>query len=401
MRGVFQLGCAVDKLFFYEDELAMIHLSCLKICRLTFLVFLFSNITFGQDDVPMFSPAPRGAIDWLQIRPNFYDTKLTDEQKTLLAPLQEDLLAHESFLKQKNTGIFRLHPKGKYEITGRTVSVNDASKLRLPIIGGGAYYSFTEKTNKFGPWSDLYLDKHRLNTFGTSRAIGILTELGDVPLAAVSLTTPGLNFLANLNAPQTYGDLKELVEKTSHGFMVGDFSYRSVSDVRPNTTYVLRSILYKKNGIVVFPYEPYHRLHPATIAYDGSDSLIVFRVIRRHQDDSVTILWKRLQTFKTPKIKDSFQAYAQDRVRQLLSEHLVKGMSPAQVIAFLDANNIEHTEYVEAIEKNQTAPEVKGQVLATIPNIERKMRTVFDLEIRLSFNEKQELMTWVVEKNRR
>jgi hypothetical protein len=392
------------------------------------LLLLLPIISFGQDDVPMFSPPPRGSLDWLRIRPNFYDTKLTAEQKALLAPLPEDQSANQVFLKQKNTGIFRLHPKGKYEISSRTVSVNEPLQTRLPILGGGAYYSFTEKTNKLGPWSDIYLENGRLYALVTGKtigvpnklddlspandgyglyagrsrnAVGLLTELSDLPLASVTLTTPGVEFLNKLSPPQTYADLVELTEKISQGFTVGDFAYRSVIDVRLERTYVLRSILYKRNGVVVYPYEPYHRLQLKSLAYDGSDTLVAFRIIRRHTDGSVTILWKRLQAFRASKIKGNFQQYTFDAIKQLFNQQIVKGMKLTQIVAFLDANNIEHSDYVEASANKGKAPENQGFVSVTLPEIERKAFAVYDLTIYFFFNEKRELINWSGEKIRR
>lgn len=406
----------------------MTHLPRLNPHLLIFLIALFPINIFGQDDVPMFSPSPHGAIDWFRIRPNFYDTKLTDEQKALLAPLPEDRVTYEAFLKQKNTGIFRIHPRGKYEITGRTISVADAAKMNLPILGGGAYYSFTEKTNKLGPWSDIYLENNRLYALVTGKtigipnpsddlsslpnehglyagrsrnAVGILTELGDVPLAAVNLTTPGLDYLTKLAAPKKYADLVELSEKTSQGFTIGQFTYRSASDVRLHTTYALRSMLYKRGGLMVFPNEPYYRLRLFSLGYDGSDILVAFRIIRRHEDGSLTILWKRLQSFEAAKIKDSFQQYTYDTIKQLLDQQLVKGMSYTQVMAFLDANHIEHTEYVETSEVHNNVSVNSGTVIATIPKIERGIAVTFDLHIQFVFNDKRELVKWVLKKSRK
>ncbi|MEW6126343.1 MAG: hypothetical protein AB1757_04705 [Acidobacteriota bacterium] len=409
----------------------MKNLSYSKIWLFIFLIAFSPTGIFGQDVLevtPNFTPSPRGAVDWFYTRPNFYDTKLPPEQKALLAPLPEDQTAHESFLKQKNTGIARLQPQGRYAITGRTVSVHETVKMRLPILGGAAYYSFTEKTNKLGPWSDLYLannrfyaavtgktmgvlsdqdnvalgnDGHGLYTVRSRYAVGALTQLGDIPLASVTLSTPGVVFLTKLSPPKNYVGFVQLTEDLAQGLTVGDFTYRFVSEVKPDTTYLFRSILYKRDGAVVEPNEPYHRFKRLyNLAYDGSDVLVAFRVIRIHENGSVTILWKKLQSFGASTIKGNAQKYTYNDIKQLLKQQLIKGMTITEVIAFLDVNKIEHLDYVETSEVRNNRSENSGIIDASIPEIERIIDARFELRIRFSFNEKRQLVSWTMKKIR-
>jgi hypothetical protein len=407
----------------------MTRIPYLKICLSIFFTFLTSGSVFGQiDDTPPLTPSPPRNWDWFGSKKNFYDTKLTEEQKAMLAPLPQDVALHGAFLKQKDTGIVRLHPRGKYEITGFTVSVDEHTKMKLPILGGGAYYTFIERTNGFGPWSEIYMDNDRLYTFVASKvlggsgklddtpltreennpysvrsgkALGILTKLGDVPLASVTVTTPGLDFLIRLSPPQNYAELFELSLKSSRGFAAGNFTYGSAGDITPDTTYVLRSILYPKPGIEVHPDEPYYRVRLTMLGYGGSDILVAFRIIRRHEDGSITLLWKRLEKFRKPKLKSASQKYTYSDVEQLISKGMAKGMSLSQVITFLETHNIERLNYVEVSQEAGMAPEIKGFVFAAIVEIEQKAQIFFDVYMRFAFNEKEELMNWTVQKNRR
>jgi hypothetical protein len=408
----------------------MNNLSFSKAALVIFVIAFFPTDILGQEDSEVIlnrAPEPRGSVDWLMSRPNFYDRKMTAEQQALFVPLPEDQVAHASFLKQKNTGIVHLQPQGRYAITGRTVSINEPAKVRLPILGGGAYYSFTEKTNKLGPWSELYLannrfyvavtgktmgvlsdqdnvalgnDGHGFYTISSRYAVGLLTELGDLPLASVTVKTPGLDFLTKLAPPKKYADLAELIEKVSQGFTVDNFTYRLASEVKLNTTYVLRSILYKKDGWLVEPSEPYHRLYLSNLGYDGSDVLAVFRFNRLHEDGSITILWKRLHTSGASKITGRTQKHTYDSIKQLLNEQLTKGMTLTQVIALLDVNKIEHGEYFEISEVRNNRSENSGRVDASIPEIERRVDARFELRIRFTFNEKRELVDWIMKKIR-
>ncbi len=74
------------------------------------MLLLFASISAQRDGG---APSPPAAVSYFNTRPNFYDTKLTEAQKVLLAPLTEDLTMFADFLRQENTGLFRLHPKGK------------------------------------------------------------------------------------------------------------------------------------------------------------------------------------------------------------------------------------------------------------------------------------------------
>ena len=55
----------------------------------------------------------------------------------------------------------RLLPRGLYEFSG-TIDANRDPDTVLPILGGGAYYSFTEQTHNLGPWSEISLQEGKL-----------------------------------------------------------------------------------------------------------------------------------------------------------------------------------------------------------------------------------------------
>src|SRR5215475_5541105 len=75
---------------------------------------------------------------------NSLNKELSKKEKELLSPSAEDRAAFAEFLKQRNTGLIRLLPRGLYE-------------GMLNIRGGGAYYSFTRLTNEYVYGSDIEL----------------------------------------------------------------------------------------------------------------------------------------------------------------------------------------------------------------------------------------------------
>ncbi|HKP10459.1 MAG TPA: hypothetical protein VJZ91_00060, partial [Blastocatellia bacterium] len=230
----------------------------------------------------------------------FYNRKLTEEQKKLLAPAAEEQAAHRDFLRQDHTGLIRLLPRFKYEFNVTVAA--DRPDLILPIRGGGAFYSFIERKHAFGPWSEITLKEGWLIVGFQPQSLGLMTMLGDVPLESVTAATPGVDYLARLTPPTERAVARDQSLRNFQGFAVAGRSYNAILPAVVNQTYVLRSTVYKKEGrLRVTPgggsvYIP----HP--YEYGGADQLIAFRVLSAGDDGSVTVLWKRLQKFSPPKI---------------------------------------------------------------------------------------------------
>lgn len=324
---------------------------------------------------------------------------MTEAQKKLLSPSPETQTTFGRFLREANTGLFRLLPAGRFEFN-HTVAADRDPDTVMPILGGGAFYSFTEKTHKFGPWSDIHLRGARLVAGPTSKAIGILTNLGDVPLDSVDINTPRLGFIARLAAPQTYSELADLHRRAFQGFEENGSEYGSVITTTPDVTYALRSISYKRDGYLVNPNEPYTRLDISRLGYDGSDILIAFRIVRRGEDGSLEILWRRLQRYKNPKLKGEPQIHSLESLRLSIERELSRGSRLTAVIAFLDLNGIEHSGYVEGYHDENAASGTTGIVNATVPRIERRSRAIFGLQLQFYFNDKKELIDYGLKKFR-
>ena len=230
----------------------------------------------------------------------FYSKKMTDAQKKMLAPSQEDQAAFAEFLKQSNTGLVKLLPSGQHEL-GYTVSVKEDPDAVLPIRGGGAYYSFSEKTHSFGPWSEICSKEGHFITGFASETLGLVTSLGDVPLESVTLSSEGVNYLSNYVPPKSYKEAQMERNRQFVGFNINNFTYRAIIPIALNTTYVVRSISYEKRGRLIGGALSLYVPHP--YEYEGADVLLAFRVVRQAEDGSATLLWKRLKKFPTPKVK--------------------------------------------------------------------------------------------------
>ena len=230
------------------------------------------NKTRGQN-YPLYRELPKTKIE-------YSEKSLTSAQKKLLEPAPEDYLAFADFLRQPDTGLIRLMPKGKYDANG-TVSADDPMMDKsLPIPGAGAFYSFTKKTHVLGPNSDIGFADDMFHTGFAGEALGLVTVLGDVPLESVNSNTQRVDSLASFAPPISRAERLDQMDKLEEGIKVGSYYLRSTLIALPKMTYALRSI-----------------------AYDRSDVLIAFRVVRQDGDGSLIILWKKLQEFRKSKLK--------------------------------------------------------------------------------------------------
>jgi hypothetical protein len=109
----------------------------------------------------------------------------------LLAPSEHDRLDHEDFLKQSKTGLIRLLPREVYD--WRTYNTPNQIQMR----GGGAYFSFSNRSHTYGYASDLELDHNRFTVGFAGADYGMLIRLGDVPLDSIAEDDPRLIYMAN------------------------------------------------------------------------------------------------------------------------------------------------------------------------------------------------------------
>ena len=180
----------------------------------------------------------------------FYSKKMTEAQKKLLAPAPEDQAAYRDFLRQPHTGLVRLMPRGQYEFSPTIDASRDPDTV-LPILGGGAFYSFTERTHNFGPWSEISFQGDKLIVGFTSQSLGLMMALGDVPLDSVTQATPGVEYLTQFKPPTALDEATEQRQRDFQGFEVDAHRYQSTWAAALKRTYVVRSVIYKKEGRLI------------------------------------------------------------------------------------------------------------------------------------------------------
>lgn len=190
--------------------------------------------------------------------------KLSVLEKEFLEPSPEDKAAFAGFLQQPDTGLTRLLPREKY-----------GQKMTIP--GGGFVYSFRRLTHEYGYGSDISLEQDRFNVGFAGADYGFFTSLGDVPLQDATLDHPGLQYMIEYKVPSSMNELYKEKRRTGESFESGGFKYGKSIAAFDKTTYALRSIELR-----------------------DADTIIAFRVVRRDDDGSFTLLWKILKRFSAP-----------------------------------------------------------------------------------------------------
>lgn len=205
------------------------------------------------------------------------------KEKRLLAVAPEDLQQNARFLSQPETGAFRLLP---FYPPGKVISANSQDiDWRRGFSAFASAYSFTKKKHGHGVngkgdpyfgWSDLRLKDGVLTAGIMAESIGVMVQLGDVPLEELTPQTAGVVELITLVQPRNNAEAFAFFAKHLSGYRRNGFTYGSKMSAVLNRTYVLRSMLN-------------HR----------ADQLIAFRVVRL-DDEGLTIVWKKLQEYTKP-----------------------------------------------------------------------------------------------------
>jgi len=192
------------------------------------------------------------------------------EQK-VLAVADSDRAEFAAFLSQPHTGIIRLLPRETYD---------GSAKRALAIRGGGAYYSFVRKTHEYGYGSDIELAQNYLSVGFAGADYGLLLNLGDVSLEQVANDHVATRALLDYTPPVREAEVRAENRKLWQGIELSGFTFKGRVPAKVSNTYLLRSI-----------------------SMDTSDTMVVFRIVRKDTDGSLILIYKVLKTFPKPKME--------------------------------------------------------------------------------------------------
>lgn len=237
---------------------------------------------------------------------------------------------YKELLDDKKTHLTRLQPDkncyGKYQVS---VEQLERCSNVIPIPGGGALYSFrsalkfpkqslvmvliedemilttskpTQGFEQVDWWNIRFINDKFIVQNSNMR--GIISEIGDVDLKSIDLTSKELEFLNNFKQKDTLPEIKEQSDALKNGISFNNFVYSNTSPVKVNSTYVLRSIDYGSIiGQTMFlkQYPPAKQLKmKKSFVDERADLTIAFKVVGREDDGSVIILWKELKAGPLP-----------------------------------------------------------------------------------------------------
>jgi hypothetical protein len=109
----------------------------------------------------------------------------------------------------------------------------------------------------------------------------LLIALGDVPLESVNLETYGVTALTEIVPPDSYSEILLARRRTNRSAPgLEGLRYGQFLPVAVNMTYVMRST-----------------------SNERADLIIGFRVIRKDENGSVTLIWRELKVYPKPSWK--------------------------------------------------------------------------------------------------
>lgn len=222
--------------------------------------------------------------------------KPTKEELKTLAPNAEDIRKYADFLKNEKAGITKLAVDfGCADNPSVVVATPDCLLYTMP--GAGSSYSFRVNNYRLRRLADLTFTNNSFQTTGVLTH-GILVNLGDVALEQISLQTKGVKFLLDFPPTIEYEQATATESRLIAGIEQNGFVYRSGLAAEENRTFFLRSIAYRGASLRAIQGVTYNELD-----FDKREDIFVaFRIIRKDDDGSITILWKELDSKKSPKI---------------------------------------------------------------------------------------------------
>jgi hypothetical protein len=181
----------------------------------------------------------------------------------VLQPLSAD------FAEAQNLGfeVFKILPRGMF----------DYERNELSLRGGGAYYSFVNKSHSYNEIPQIELQKGYLSVSFYGANYGFIADLGEIPLADIDSKNNYADYLIKYKPKKLEPEAREEYRKLGKGFKISGLKFNQRLAATVGHTYILRAI-----------------------SYDEADTLVAFNVYRQDADGSLTIFWKLVENFEKP-----------------------------------------------------------------------------------------------------
>lgn len=218
----------------------------------------------------------------------------------------EEKARHRDFLKESNTGIFRLLPDFGCENENIIRTGGECANF---VPGLWAYSLRTENhTNEI--FQDLSFKGDKLVSDGLL-AQGIFVSLENASLETISLESVGLNSLRAFAPAEDRKAASAQYLNLSAGIRENGVVLKNKIEVAENGVYALRVIAYDYKdkwrsrlwNRNIEKASPKEREFMGIADDKRNDSIYVFKIVGRSEiDGGITILWKRLSKEKSPKL---------------------------------------------------------------------------------------------------
>lgn len=221
----------------------------------------------------------------------------TDEERAFMAVDEADQAAFSEIIKDKHAGIFTLVIDRGCADNVKVVDASvDCAQYTMP--GAGSGYSFRFEDYRMHHISDIVFRKGRFEALGVLNH-GIMVDLGDIPIDSVTEKTEGIAYLTKIKPSRDFAEAADLASKLTKGIKEDGRTYASILPVLLNHTYVIRSIAYDGEALRKVGKYTYNEMD----LDERRDILVVFRVVRVKDGTLATIVWKRLDDGRAPKLK--------------------------------------------------------------------------------------------------
>ncbi len=202
------------------------------------------------------------------------------------------------FLKEDNTGIFKLFPdrgcmqKGLIRVDGECSGFVPDSSL------------YTFRTGKYGGGDVGYFQDRLISAGFFSQSI--MVPLWDTPIGDVINTHPAVIGLLSYMPPVTPVTAEKEIKRFRKGVTSNGYTYAGSVDSSAGPTFAVRKIEFKRGGKPVEYRSPQGyviNLDRLLRFKERKDSVYVFRVVRKDEAGVLTIIWKQLSRKDAPAIK--------------------------------------------------------------------------------------------------
>jgi len=220
-----------------------------------------------------------------------------DSERALLAPDPEDRNKFSAIFSQSGTGMVKLiRDFGCDEYSTAPFNEKICHKFSMP--GGGSAFSFREADYQFWSLADLLYDGRSFIAFG-QMSLGLMVDLGSVPLENVNVDSKGMSYLVSFIPKGEIATASRQNMALVDGVTDGGFTYKKFLPVVVGDTYVIRSVAFR--GKVP---RQHYELKYNELDYDRrKDIIAAFHVVRLDFNGTVTIAWRILQTKQSPELK--------------------------------------------------------------------------------------------------